>query len=76
IGGIAQGLQQSGAVANQFGLTLEDNATALAMFANAGIQGSDAGTLLKSALLALTDQGKPAQAAIEELGLSVYDAQG
>lgn len=76
IGGIAQGLQQSGTVAKQFGLTIDDTATALAMFANAGIQGSDAGTLLKSALLALTDQGKPAQAAMEELGLSVYDLQG
>lgn len=76
IGGIAQGLAQSGAVAKQFGLSIEDTSTALAMFANAGIQGSDAGTLLKSALLALTDQGKPAQGAIEELGLSVYDMQG
>ncbi|MGV3114128.1 phage tail tape measure protein [Corynebacterium freneyi] len=76
IEGIAQGLQQAGTVANQFGLTIDDTATALAMFANAGIQGSDAGTLLKSALLALTDQGKPAQAAMEELGLSVYDMQG
>lgn len=76
IEGIAQGLQQAGTVASQFGLTIDDTATALAMFANAGIQGSDAGTLLKSALLALTDQGKPAQAAMEELGLSVYDMQG
>lgn len=76
IGGIAQGLQQAGAVANQFGVDIDDTSTALAMFANAGIQGSDAGTLLKSALLALTDQGKPAQAAMEELGLSVYDMQG
>lgn len=76
ITGIAQGLQQSGAVANQFGLSLEDTSASLAMLANAGIQGSDAGTLLKSTLLALTDQGKPAQAAMEELGLTVYDAQG
>ena len=76
IEGIAQGLQQSGTVANQFGLTIDDTATALAMFANAGIQGSDAGTLLKSALLALTDQGAPAQGAIEDLGLSIYDLQG
>ncbi|ACP33569.1 phage tail tape measure protein [Corynebacterium aurimucosum] len=74
--GIAQGLQQAGTVANQFGLTIDDTATSLAMLANAGIQGSDAGTLLKSAMLALTDQGKPAQAAIEELGLTVYDANG
>lgn len=76
IQGIAAGLQQSGTVAHQFGISIEDTSTALAVFANAGIQGSDAGTLLKSALLALTDQGKPAQKAIEELGLTVYDAQG
>ncbi|UGQ59880.1 phage tail tape measure protein [Rhodococcus pyridinivorans] len=73
---VAAGLQQAGAVANQFGVSLEDTVAGLGMLANAGIQGSDAGTLLKSALLALTDQGKPAQAAIEELGLTVYDAQG
>lgn len=74
--GISQGLQQAGTVANQFGVSIDDTATALAMFANAGIQGSDAGTLMKSALLALTDQGKPAQAAIDQLGLTVYDANG
>lgn len=74
--GIAQGMQQAGTVSKQFGLTIDDTATALAMFANAGIQGSDAGTLLKTAMLSLTDQGKPAQQAIEELGLTVYDAQG
>lgn len=73
---VAQGMQQSGAVANMFGLTLEDNATALAMFANAGIQGSDAGTLLKSSLLRLANQSGPAAAAFEELGLNVYDANG
>jgi len=76
IGDVAAALQQSGTVASQFGVSIEDTATAIAMFANAGITGSDAGTLLKSALLALTDQGKPAQKAIEELGLTVYDAQG
>ncbi|NCL75692.1 phage tail tape measure protein [Rhodococcus sp. YH1] len=73
---VAQGLQQAGAVANQFGLTLEDTVAGLGLLANAGIQGSDAGTLIKSTLLALTDTGKPAQAAIRDLGLEVYDAQG
>ena len=76
IGDVAAAMQQSGTIAHQFGIDIDDTATAIAMFANAGIQGSDAGTMLKSALLALTDQGKPAQAAIEELGLTVYDAQG
>lgn len=73
---ISAGLAQSGAVANNFGLTIEDTAATLGVLSNAGIAGSDAGTLLKSALLALTDQGKPAQAAIEELGLTVYNAEG
>lgn len=73
---VAAGLQQSGSVANQFGLTMEDTAATLGVLSNAGITGSDAGTLLKSTLLALTDQGKPAQAAIEDLGLTVYDTGG
>lgn len=73
---VAYALQASGTVANQFGLTMADTAATISLLANAGIKGSDAGTLLKSALLALTDQGKPAQAAIKELGLTVYDANG
>lgn len=76
IEGIAQGLSQSGAVAHQFGLTIEDNATALAMLANAGIQGSDAGTLLKSMMLSFTKDTKSARQAIEDLGLTVYDETG
>lgn len=76
ISDVAQALQQSGTVASQFGVSIEDTSTAIAMFANAGITGSDAGTLLKTSLLALTDQGKPAQNAIKELGLTVYDTQG
>lgn len=73
---LALGLQAGGAVAHNFGLTLEDTSAALGVLSNAGIRGSDAGTLLKTSLLALTDQGKPAQKAISQLGLTVYDAQG
>ncbi|WP_418346165.1 phage tail tape measure protein [Rhodococcus pyridinivorans] len=73
---VASGLQQAGAVANQFGVSLEDTVAGLGMLANAGIQGSDAGTLLKSTLLALTDQSNPAQGAIEDLGLTIYNASG
>lgn len=73
---VAYALQASGTVAKQFGVSIEDTTTAISLFANAGITGSDAGTLLKTALLALTDQGKPAQQAISQLGLTVYDAQG
>lgn len=73
---VAQALQQAGTVSHAFGVSIDDTAAAIAMFANAGITGSDAGTLLKTSLLALTDQGKPAQNAIHDLGLTVYDAKG
>lgn len=70
---LALGLQQVGGVAKGFGNSIEDTVAALGMFANAGIKGSDAGTLLKTTLQAITDQGNPAQAAIQNLGLSLYD---
>lgn len=76
IGDFAYGMQAGGAVAAQFGLTMEDTAAALGLFANNGIVGSDAGTMLKSALLALTDSGKPAVKAMEMLNLHLYDAKG
>lgn len=73
---VAQALQQSGTVANQFGLSMSDTAASIALLANAGIKGSDAGTLLKSTLLALTDQSDQAETVMKQLGLTVYDAQG
>lgn len=73
---IALALQAGGAVANNFGISMNDTAAAIAVFANSGIQGSDAGTLLKSALLAIASPSKQASIAMDELGLSLYDAQG
>ncbi|MBE5453509.1 hypothetical protein E3G52_000373 [Mycobacteroides abscessus] len=76
INDFALGLQQAGAVAHGFGLSAQDTLTALGLLANAGIRGSDAGTLIKTSLQSITDQGKPAQAAIQELGLKLYDTTG
>lgn len=70
---LAQGLQQVGGIAHGFGVNINDTVAALAMFSNAGIKGSDAGTLLKTTLQSITDQGNPAQDAIKALGLSLYD---
>ena len=69
-------LSQAGAVAKSFGINVEDTTTALGILAQAGIKSSDAGTLIKTMLLSLTDQGKPAQAAIKTLGLELYDQAG
>lgn len=73
---LGQALQQGGSVAAGFGVSIEDTLTALTLFSKWGINGSDAGTMLKTSLQAITDQGKPAQGAIDELGLTLYDAQG
>ncbi|GAB7069782.1 phage tail tape measure protein [Mycobacterium hodleri] len=76
ISDLAVGLAQGGAVANGFGLSIQDTISALGMFANFGIKGSDAGTLMKTSMQSITDQGAPAQGAILELGLQLYDTQG
>lgn len=70
---IGMALAQVGGVAVGFGVNIEDTASAIGMLANAGVKGSDAGTLLKTTLQSITDQGNPAQGAIEALNLSLYD---
>ena len=73
---MAQALAQAGSAAAGFGVSIEDTLTSLAMFSNFGIKGSDAGTLMKSSLIAITDGGKPATEAMNALGLQLYDSQG
>lgn len=65
-------LQQAGSVASGFGVSLDDTLTALTMMSRMGLNGADAGTAFKTSLQAITDQGKPAQAAIDQLGLKLY----
>jgi TP901 family phage tail tape measure protein len=74
--GLAQALDQSGLVAAQFGLGLEDTVGVLAQFAQAGLKGSDAGTSLKTALQRFVPQSKEARDAMEALGISLFDSEG
>lgn len=73
---LAQALGQSGLVASQFGLSLEETVGGLSAFASAGLMGSDAGTSMKTMLLALAKPSKEAATLMEELGINAYDAQG
>lgn len=73
VSSIGQSLSQAGAVANVTGLSFRDTAIAIGELADAGIQGSDAGTSLKTMLMNLipaTDQQKNK---FKELGLLTYD---
>jgi TP901 family phage tail tape measure protein len=69
-------LSQSGLVAAQFGLSVEDTTGVLAEFASAGLLGSDAGTSLKTMLLALANPSAQTAKQMHALGISFYDSQG
>jgi TP901 family phage tail tape measure protein len=77
------GLSAISAVASSAGLSFEDTTTALALFAQNGIKGSDAGTSLKTMLSNLSPSTKEATELMKKLGLitkdgsnQFYDAQG
>lgn len=63
-------------VANSLGISMEELAAATGIMANSGMKGEMAGTTLRSALLSLTDPSKEAKKTMDELGISVTDAQG
>lgn len=69
-------LAQSGLVANQMGLSIEETTAGLASFASAGLLGSDAGTSFKAMLGALTPNSSKAREEMNRLGISAFDAQG
>jgi TP901 family phage tail tape measure protein len=73
---LAQGLAQSGAVAAQFGVPIEDAVAALSLFADFGLKGSDAGTSFRTMLLSMLDPTEKQAALMDDLGLSFFDAQG
>jgi TP901 family phage tail tape measure protein len=73
---LGQALQQSGLVAKQTGLELDDTVGILSAFADRALIGSDAGTSLKTMLQRLTPQSKEAAGAMEALGISAFDASG
>ncbi|MBL8162453.1 MAG: phage tail tape measure protein [Anaerolineae bacterium] len=73
---LGQGLANVGPVAAQFGLKIEDTGAILAIFAQNGIMGAEAGTQLKSMLLNLARPTDDVKAAFKELGVNLYDSQG
>jgi TP901 family phage tail tape measure protein len=73
---MADALKQSSAVFAKAGVPIEDLTTLIGQMANKGIQGSDAGTSLKTMMLSLQAPSNKAAGAIADLGVSIYDAQG
>ncbi len=63
-------------VANAMGLSLEEVTASIGLMANAGIQGSQAGTTLRGALTRLTNPTDKMAATMDKLGLSFFDSEG
>ena len=76
IGEFAQALAQAAAVANLAGLNLADTTNLLTQLAQAGLLGSDAGTSLRTALVRLINPTAEIASLIDQLGLSLRDAEG
>jgi len=73
---MAYALKQSGLVAAQMGLSIEETTGTLGAFASAGLLGSDAGTSLRTMLLRLANPAGEAADAMKKLGIEAYDSQG
>jgi len=73
---LAQGLSQCGTVAANAGWSLQDTTATLGAFASAGINGSDAGTSLKTMLMALEAPSSKAKSLMDQYGISLYNADG
>ena len=63
-------------LARAAGVSLEETAAAIGIMANAGIQGSQAGTTLRGALSRLSRPTDEMVGVMDKLGLSFYDSEG
>lgn len=63
-------------VANTLGLDIEELTAAVGFMSDAGIQGSQAGRMLRQGLLRLASPTGEAADLIDELGINVFDAEG
>ena len=69
-----EALNNCGAQANSFGMNVQETTGVLALFAQNGTIGAEAGTQLNSMLMKLSAPSSEAQAEMDKLGISVYDS--
>lgn len=79
LGGVSElgeGLKYIGPVAASSNISLEQTVGTMALLAQNGILGQQAGTSLRGVLLSLTAPSKLASDTMKQYGINVYDAQG
>jgi TP901 family phage tail tape measure protein len=67
---------KAGNALKTLGKDVEEGAAVLALFADQGIKGEQAGTLLSNTLFGLSDRARLASDQFEELGIEVFDTDG
>lgn len=73
---LAQGFSQIGSAAGMAGWDLNEVVGALALLADHGFSGAEAGTTLKTTLQRLASPTKKAAETMQSLGINVYDSEG
>jgi TP901 family phage tail tape measure protein len=73
---LGEAMKYAAPVAAGLGVDIEDAAAAIGMMGNAGIQGSEAGTALRGAMVRLAQETGPVADKMRELGINAMDAEG
>ena len=73
---IGEAMQRAGGMARTLGLDVDRTAAIFSIFAQNGLRGSEAGTQLNSMLRNMSRQTPDTQQAWQDLGVSLFDANG
>jgi TP901 family phage tail tape measure protein len=73
---MADGLKYVSVAAHDFGINLQTTAGVMAMYSNAGLNGTQAGTAFRQMLLNMSAPTKAARDGMKAIGLEAFDAQG
>lgn len=76
VGMMGESFKYAAPVAGSLGYSIEDVSQALGLMANAGIKADMAGTSLRNLMLRMAKPTKESQAAMDRLGVSLYDDEG
>ena len=76
VAGTGEAMKYAAPLARAAGISFEETAAAIGIMANAGIQGSQAGTTLRGAISRLSKPTDAMYTVMEKLGISFYDSEG
>lgn len=74
--GMGEAMKYVAPVAASLGISVEETAAAVGLLGDAGIQGGQAGTVLRKGLLSLASPTDSAAKLMKELGMEMFDADG